>query len=66
MLNNQDLSRQIDEATDRTYIDIYADMPTFNVFCVGKSGSGKTTLLNAVFGKELGETGIGQPVTKKN
>ncbi len=40
------------------------DLPTANIMVAGITGTGKSTLLNAVFGKELAETGKGRPVTE--
>lgn len=37
----------------------------FNLIVLGDSGAGKTTLINAVFGVQLGETGIGNAVTQE-
>lgn len=34
-----------------------------NVLVLGKSGAGKSSLINAVFGKDMAETGQGKPVT---
>lgn len=36
----------------------------FNLAIFGKTGVGKSTLINAIFGDDLAETGIGEPVTK--
>lgn len=36
-----------------------------NILIAGKTGSGKTTLINVVFGKKVGETGRGRPVTQQ-
>lgn len=36
----------------------------FNLAIFGKTGSGKSTLLNAIFGRAIASTGIGEPVTK--
>lgn len=36
----------------------------FNLAIFGKTGVGKSTLINAIFGEDVAETGIGQPVTK--
>lgn len=36
----------------------------FNLAIFGKTGAGKSTLVNAVFGKEVASTGVGNPVTK--
>jgi uncharacterized protein (DUF697 family)/GTP-binding protein EngB required for normal cell division len=36
----------------------------FNLAIFGKTGVGKSTLINAIFGEDLAETGIGEPVTR--
>ncbi len=36
----------------------------FNLAIFGKTGVGKSTLVNAIFGEEVAETGIGEPVTR--
>lgn len=40
------------------------DLPPANILVAGITGTGKSTLLNAVFGKNLAETGTGRPVTE--
>ena len=35
----------------------------FNLAIFGKTGVGKSTLINAVFGEDVAQTGIGEPVT---
>lgn len=40
-------------------------MGNLNVMLLGKTGVGKSSLLNYLAGKEVVETGIGKPVTKK-
>lgn len=37
----------------------------FNLAIFGKTGVGKSTLVNAIFGAEVAETGIGEPVTRE-
>ena len=32
-------------------------------YCFGKTGADKSTLINAVFGREVTETGTGPPIT---
>jgi uncharacterized protein (DUF697 family)/GTPase SAR1 family protein len=39
-------------------------MGRFNLAIFGKTGVGKSTLINAIFGQEVADTGIGEPVTK--
>ena len=36
----------------------------FNLAIFGKTGVGKSTLVNAIFGENVAETGIGEPVTQ--
>lgn len=36
----------------------------FNLAIFGKTGVGKSTLINAIFGEDVAETGIGEPVTR--
>lgn len=38
---------------------------TANILIAGVAGAGKSTLINAVFGKDLAETGTGRPVTSE-
>ena len=39
------------------------DLGRFNLAVFGKTGAGKSTLINAVFGREVAETGTGPPIT---
>lgn len=41
------------------------DLKTVNIIVAGKTGTGKSTLINAIFGKEVAETGTGRPVTER-
>lgn len=41
----------------------FVTLPACNIVLCGGSGVGKSTLLNAIFGRDLAETGIGKPVT---
>jgi len=43
-----------------------SETKTCNIMVAGPSGVGKSTLLNAVFGKDLAKTGVGDAVTKEN
>lgn len=36
----------------------------FNLAVFGKTGVGKSTLVNAIFGREVAQTGLGRPVTR--
>lgn len=42
----------------------FAALGCFNLAIFGATGAGKSTLVNAVFGKDVADTGVGQPVTK--
>lgn len=42
----------------------FAALGCFNLAVFGATGAGKSTLVNAVFGKDVADTGIGEPVTK--
>jgi uncharacterized protein (DUF697 family)/GTP-binding protein EngB required for normal cell division len=42
----------------------FARIPPCNILVCGKSGVGKSTLVNAVFGRDLAQTGVGRPVTE--
>lgn len=41
----------------------FVTLPACNIVLSGGSGVGKSTLLNAIFGRDLAETGVGKPVT---
>ena len=41
-----------------------AALGRFNLAIFGKTGVGKSTLVNAIFGREIARTGIGEPVTR--
>lgn len=44
--------------------EAFAALGTFNLAVFGKTGAGKSTLVNAIFGRDVARTGLGQPVTK--
>ena len=44
--------------------EAFGALGTFNLAVFGKTGAGKSTLVNAIFGAEVAQTGIGQPVTR--
>ncbi len=44
--------------------EAFAALGCFNLAVFGKTGSGKSTLVNAIFGEQVAQTGVGQPVTK--
>ncbi len=41
----------------------YENMGHVNILVAGKTGVGKTSLINAIFGKKMGKTGVGKPIT---
>ena len=43
----------------------YSQHLSANILVIGKTGVGKSSLLNYIFGKEIEETGCGEPVTQK-
>ena len=44
--------------------EAFAALGTFNLAVFGKTGVGKSTLVNAIFGRDVARTGVGEPVTK--
>ncbi len=46
-----------------TFDEKAREIGRFNLAIFGKTGVGKSTLVNAIFGEDVAETGIGQPVT---
>lgn len=44
--------------------EAFAALGTFNLAVFGKTGVGKSTLVNAIFGRDVARTGMGQPVTR--
>lgn len=60
-----DLGRdEIEGMFERRLAEAFAALGTFNLAVFGKTGAGKSTLVNAVFGRDVAATGVGQPVTK--
>ncbi|WP_374443223.1 GTPase [Stella sp.] len=55
----------IDRLTGSSERLAFARLAPCNVLVCGKSGVGKSTLVNAVFGRDLARTGIGDPVTER-
>jgi uncharacterized protein (DUF697 family)/GTPase SAR1 family protein len=48
----------------RKYEEASREIGRFNLGVFGKTGVGKSTLINAIFGKDVAATGIGEPVTQ--
>ncbi|MFZ4580922.1 MAG: YcjF family protein, partial [Myxococcota bacterium] len=44
--------------------EAFAALGCFNLAVFGKTGVGKSTLVNAIFGRDVAATGVGQPVTR--
>jgi uncharacterized protein (DUF697 family)/GTP-binding protein EngB required for normal cell division len=60
-----DLSRQdLEGMFEKRLAEAFAALGTFNLAVFGKTGAGKSTLVNAIFGRDVARTGVGQPVTK--
>ena len=54
----------VGEAFRQAYEKAAGEIGQFNLAIFGKTGVGKSTLVNAIFGANLAETGIGEPVTQ--
>src|SRR6201989_2732468 len=52
------------QAFTKAWRDKAEEIGRFNLAIFGKTGVGKSTLVNAIFGEDVAETGIGQPVTQ--
>ena len=60
-----DLSQpEIQGMFEQRLAEAFAALGTFNLAVFGKTGAGKSTLVNAIFGRDVARTGVGQPVTK--
>ena len=51
-------------AFSKAWKDRAEEIGRFNLAIFGKTGVGKSTLVNAIFGTEIAQTGIGEPVTR--
>jgi len=56
-LTEEDIRQKFEEASN--------EIGRFNLAIFGQTGVGKGTLINALFGKEVAETGMGRPVTQE-
>lgn len=52
------------QAFSKAWRDKSEEIGRFNLAIFGKTGVGKSTLVNAIFGTEIAQTGIGEPVTR--
>lgn len=52
------------KAFSKAWKDKAEEIGRFNLAIFGKTGVGKSTLVNAIFGTEIAQTGIGEPVTR--
>lgn len=60
-----DLSQaQVETMFEQQLAEAFAALGTFNLAVFGKTGVGKSTLVNAIFGRDVARTGVGDPVTK--
>lgn len=55
---------EVEGLFERQLADAFAALGTFNLAIFGPTGVGKSTLVNAIFGRDVAATGIGQPVTR--
>ena len=55
---------QIEGMFEQKLAEAFAALGTFNLAVFGKTGVGKSTLVNAIFGRDVARTGVGEPVTK--
>lgn len=55
---------QVETMFEQKLAEAFAALGTFNLAVFGKTGVGKSTLVNAIFGRDVARTGVGQSVTK--
>lgn len=55
---------QVEGMFEKRLQEAFAALGCFNLAVFGKTGVGKSTLVNAIFGRDVAATGVGQPVTK--
>ena len=55
---------QVETMFEQKLAEAFAALGTFNLAVFGTTGVGTSTLVNAVFGRDVARTGVGQPVTK--
>jgi len=55
---------QVEGLFEKRLAEAFAALGCFNLAVFGKTGVGKSTLVNAIFGRDVAATGVGQPVTK--
>ena len=53
------------QAFSKAWKDKADEIGRFNLAIFGKTGVGKSTLVNAIFGTEIAQTGIGEPVIRQ-
>ncbi|WP_408956597.1 GTPase [Natroniella sp. ANB-PHB2] len=57
-------ARKFEEELEKEYERVEASIKKPNVLLVGATGVGKSSLVNLIFGEELAEVGVGEPVTE--
>jgi uncharacterized protein (DUF697 family)/GTP-binding protein EngB required for normal cell division len=55
---------QVEGMFEQRLSEAFAALGCFNLAVFGKTGVGKSTLVNAIFGRDVAATGVGQPVTR--
>jgi uncharacterized protein (DUF697 family)/predicted GTPase len=60
-----DLSRpQVEGMFEQRLAEAFSTLGCFNLAVFGKTGVGKSTLVNAIFGRDVAQTGMGRSVTR--